>query len=800
MAQYQKIPDEIKSLPLQKKLELLYGDGFWKVRGIEDFNIKPFLVADGPHGLRKQVDKGDQLGIMAAFPATCFPTASLLACSFDQDLIFQMGQAIAREALHQHVAVVLGPGVNIKRNPLCGRNFEYFSEDPLLSGKMGAAFIKGVQSRGVGTSLKHYAANNQETNRLTINAVIDARALHEIYLKPFEIAVKEAKPYTIMCSYNRINGTYSSENNWLLNDVLRNKWGYRGLVVTDWGAINDDFLARKSGTDLEMPGIGRRDINLKRGIKKGLLNEDDVNVCVNNIYELHLKVKELEYGNDGHYEEHFSLARKIAAESSVLLKNNGVLPLKSFDNVAILGAFAALPRYQGTGSSKVNPFRLVSFIEALKNENIKANYALGYKSNGDEIDDKFEQEAIELAKQKDIIVIFAGLPDAYESEGFDRSKMSLPDSHLSLIEKVVALKKKVIIILAGGSVMELPFADQVDGLLLTYLAGEACGPAVVDVLLGRVNPSGKLPETWPLTYKDVPSGNFFPGDGTNVLYKESIYVGYRYYDTFNIAVRYPFGYGLSYTTFTYANLVLKYEFSEGKIRYAVSFDVTNTGATSGAEIAQLYVASKAAGVYKPSHELRGFAKVRLEPNETKRVTIYIDQDDLRIYDLTTHEYFLEKGRYVFEVGASSRDLRLSKEVLIEGEDASHLVDDDLGDYYAPHHPLTVSDEQFEKILQDRIPVARDRKIRPFSKNSTLKDIEDTMVGKIITKTLHNMANKMTGEDIEATRRMFIESALTMPLRGYTMSGMMSNRAIDGIVHLANRHLIRGLWCLLFKGK
>ena len=794
------IPDEIKNLALSTKLKLLYGDGFWKVRGIDELGLNSFLVADGPHGLRKQVEKGDQLGIMNAIPATCFPTASLVACSFDEELVYKMGQAIAKEALNQHVAVVLGPGVNIKRNPLCGRNFEYYSEDPLLSGKIGAAFINGVQSLGVGTSLKHYAANNQETNRLTINAVIDARALHEIYLKPFEIAVKEAKPYTIMCSYNRINGIYSSDNSWLLNNILRRQWGYDGLVVTDWGAINDDFLARKSGTDLEMPGIGRRDKNLMRGIKKGLLNEDDVNVCVNNVYNLHKKVENLNYLQDCDYDKHFDLARLIAAESSVLLKNKGVLPLKSFENVAVLGAFASFPRYQGTGSSKVNPHKLVSFIQALEEEGIKADYALGFKANDDERDEKLEQEALTLAKQKDLVIIFAGLPDAYESEGFDRSKMSLPASHLSLIKKVLELNKKVVVVLSGGSVMELPFADEVDGILLTYLAGEASGPAVLDVLLGRVNPSGKLPETWPLNYQDTPSQSNFPGDGTNVLYKESIYVGYRYFDSLNLKVRYPFGFGLSYTAYTYDNLDLKYEFVDGQIIYDISFDVTNTGEVAGAEIAQLYIASKAPGVYKPTRELRGFTKVKLEPHETKRATIRLRQNDLKVYDISTHETLLEKGQYIFEIGASSRDIRLRKEVMVEGEDASYLIDSDLADYYRPSHPFIVSDEQFEKILQDKIPESRNRKQRPYTKNSTLEDIEHTFVGKFITKTLYNMANKMKGDDVEATRKMFIESALTMPLRGYTMSGMLGNNAIEGIVHLANRHLIRGLYYLVFKGR
>lgn len=794
------IVEIIKKLDLKTKLELLYGDGFWKIRGLEQYGYRPFLVSDGPHGLRKQVDKGDQLGIMAAYPATCFPTASLVACSFDEQLIYAMGQAIANEALAQGIAVVLGPGVNIKRNPLCGRNFEYFSEDPLLSGKMGASFIKGVQSIGVGTSLKHYAANNQETDRLSINAVIDQRALRDIYLKPFEIAVKEAHPYTVMCSYNRINGTYSSDNDWLLNTVLRKQWGFEGLVMTDWGALNDDFLARQSGLDLEMPGIGKRYKNLLRGIKKGYLSESDVNTCVENILNLHERVKNLKYGQEADYEAHFELARNIAAESTVLLRNNGILPLKTMQKVAVLGAFAANPRYQGTGSSKVNPFKLVSFLETLKNENINYEYAPGYKSNSDLIDVKLENEALALAATSDVILLFAGLPDAYESEGFDRINMKMPLSQLSLIEKVTKLGKKVVVVLACGAPIELPFANDVDALVLMYLAGEACGPAALDVLLGRINPSGKLPETWPVKYEDVLSAKYFPGDGTNVIYAESIYVGYRYFDTVNAEVRFPFGFGLSYTTFDYSNLEIIYEFVDKKVRYVVSFDVTNTGTVEGKEVAQLYVANRSKGVFKPHNELKGFAKVSLKTGETKRVTMNLCQSELRIFDITTHEPILEKGEYEFEIGASSRDIRLSKTILVEGDYASHLVDDDLPSYYKPSFPFTSNAGEFERIYQAKIPKTRNRQLRPFDKNSTLRDIEKTLVGKIIKKVVVKMAEKMTGEDVEATRKMFIESAMTMPLRGYTMSGLLSNGAIDGIVHLANRHLFRGLWCFLFKGK
>ncbi|NCA97166.1 MAG: glycosyl hydrolase [Bacteroidia bacterium] len=795
-----ELKGKIHKLDLKTKLQLLYGDGFWKIRGIDELGYKPFIVADGPHGLRRQVDKGDQLGIMAAYPATCFPTASLLACSFDENLLNIAGKAIAQEALSQGVAVVLGPGVNIKRNPLCGRNFEYYSEDPFLSGKLGAAFIKGVQSQGVGTSLKHYAANNQETDRLTINAVIDSRALREIYLKPFEIAVKEGKPYTIMCSYNRINGTYSSDNGWLLNQVLRDEWGFDGLVMTDWGAINDDYLSRKNGMDLEMPGIGKRYKNIIHGIKKGLLGEEDVDKCLINIANLHERIKDLSYSQPLDYDKHHDLARKIAANSMVLLKNNGILPLKSFKNVAIIGAFSAQPRYQGTGSSKVNPTRITSFLDALKDEKIEYNYAPGYKANGDQIDERLENEAFDLAKDKDAIIMFAGLPDAYESEGFDRDNMKLPLSHLSLIDKVCALNKPVIVVLQGGAPMEVPFADKVSAIVMTYLAGQATGSATYDVLTGRVNPSGKLPETWPFVYEDTPSAKFFPGDGTNALYKESIYVGYRYFDTADVNVRYPFGFGLSYTTFDYQNLDIKHEFVNQQIRYVVAFDVVNTGNHDGQETVQVYVSSRAKGMFKPSHELKGFAKVELLKGQTKRVSITISQDDLKTYDITTHGFVLEKGEYVFEVGASSRDIRLKKSISVEGIDANSLMDESLVSYNHMKNPLLVSDEEFVKILQADIPEKRNRQQRPFDKNSTLRDIRETLIGKIIHSILKMIAKRMKGEDVEATRRMFIESAMTMPLRGYTMSGMMSNGTVDGLVHMANRKFLRGLWCMIFKGK
>jgi beta-glucosidase len=601
-----------------------------------------------------------------------------------------------------------------------------------------------------------------------------------------------------MCSYNRINGVYSSENNWLLNDVLRKQWGYKGLVMTDWGAINDDFRSRQSGLDLEMPGIGKRYKNLLKGIKKGLLFESDIDGCAKNIIDLNLKLNNLEYGAVCDYDEHFNLARKIAAESSVLLKNSSVLPLKSLVDVAIIGAFAESPRYQGTGSSKVNPYRLSSFLDALQSEGITYRYSPGYKSNGVEVDEKLENEAIELTKDKAVIVVFAGLPDAYESEGFDREAMRMPKAHLSLINRLCQLNKKVIVVLECGAPVEIPFHDQVDAILLTYLAGEAVGPATLDVLLGRVNPSGHLPETWPLNYEDCPSAKYFPGDGTNALYKESIYVGYRYYATAGKEVRYPFGFGLSYTKFAYANMEVKYQFVDDHICYAVSFDLTNDGSIEGKEAPQLYVESKAKGVYKPLHELKGFAKVNLKPHETKRITINLNQNDLKIFDLTTHDFVLEKGDYVFKIGASANDIKLTKTIAVEGQVTTSLVNDELMAYYHPAYPFETSDDLFEKILQDKIPYVLNRSKRPFNKNSTLKDLKKTLIGKILIYVVNVIARKMKGEANETNRKMFVESAMTMPLRGYTMSGLLTNNSVDGLIHMANRKFLRGLWCMIFK--
>lgn len=777
-------------LSLKKKAELLYGDGFWVVRGVSELNYKPFMVTDGPHGLRKEVKSDKKIAFANSYPATCFPTSSLVACSFDKDLVYKIGLAIAQEALDQEVSVVLGPGINLKRNPLCGRNFEYYSEDPFLAGKLGANFILGVQSMGVGTSLKHFAANNQETFRLKINAVIDEVALHELYLKGFEIAVKEGKPYTVMCAYNKVNNVYASENKFLLIETLRNSWQFDGIVVSDWGAINDIYLARINGLDLEMPGIGERYKDILEGVKKGQLQEEDINKRVENILKLHHRLAQLEFKEKANYDQHFELARKVASESFVLVKNNGVLPLKDMQKTVIIGAFAAHPRYQGTGSSKVNPYKLHSFLDALNEEKIVYEFALGYDILKDEINQTLVQEALDLAKDKDHILLFIGLTDTYESEGFDRLHMSLPSNQLSLINELIKLRKKIIVIFQGGAPVELPFINEVDAMLLTYLGGEAGGEATKDVIFGKVNPSGKLAETWPLKYEDVSSASSFPGDDINVLYKESLYVGYRYYDKANVEVTFPFGFGLSYTTFDYQNFVVK----EDKLKINLSFALTNKGHVSGKEVVQLYVSYDDFD-FRPIKELIGFEKITLDVNETKNVTFTLTEGDLKIYDPHQKAFIFPGGRISVHIGSSSQKLHFSHTFVFKKNKVTTF--DVPQSYLTFKHPFNVRDEEFAKLFKDEVLPLAPKVKKPYTLNSTLRDIKHTFIGKIIYKKSLEMVEKMNAED-EATKKMFLESALTLPLRGYVMSGFLSYNNIKGIVAFANRRLFKGIFYFLKK--
>ncbi|WFR60132.1 glycoside hydrolase family 3 C-terminal domain-containing protein [Anaerocolumna sp. AGMB13025] len=675
---YMDINNLVSQLTLEEKAGLCSGLDFWLTKAVERLNIPSVMLSDGPHGLRKQKSEGDHLGINESIEAVCFPAGCAVASSFDRDLIKSMGEALGDECQAEDVSVILGPAVNIKRSPLCGRNFEYFSEDPYLAAEMATNHIHGVQSKNVGTSLKHYLANNQEHRRMTASSEVDERTLREIYLAAFEGAVKNAKPWTVMCSYNKINGVYASENPYFLTEVLRNEWNFDGYVVSDWGAVNDRVEGLKAGLDLEMPGSrGINDSKIVKAVKEGTLDETILDTAVARILKKVFQYTDNKTtGTVFDKEKHHELAHKIESESLVLLKNDGVLPLNPVDSIAFIGSFADKPRYQGGGSSHINAFKTTSALEAVK-AIAKVTYAPGYEVKKDTIDENLVLEAVKAAKASRIAVIFAGLPDAFESEGYDRTHMSLPDCQNYLIDRICEVQPNTVVVLHNGSPVEMPWINKVKGVIEAYLGGQAVGSAVVNALFGKINPSGKLAETFPLRLEDNPSYINFPGANDMVEYKEGVFVGYRYYDKKKMEVLFPFGFGLSYTTFSYSNLQLhtgKTINSDGDdnlitIRdtdtITVTVDITNTGAVSGKEIAQLYVSPQKDTVIRPVKELKGFAKIYLEPGETKTVSFTLNKRAFAYYNTVIKDWHVESGDYDILIGKSSRDIVCSKTLNIE---------------------------------------------------------------------------------------------------------------------------------------
>lgn len=652
----------ISQMTLEEKAGMCSGLDFWHLKGVERLGIPSTTVSDGPHGLRKQDDKSDHLGINDSIKAVCFPPAVLSACSFDRDLLETLGETVGDEAQATDLSVVLGPAVNIKRSPLCGRNFEYYSEDPYLAGESAAAFIKGVQSRHVGTSIKHFAANNQEFNRMSASSEVDERTMREIYLPAFETAVKKSQPYTVMCSYNKINGTYASENPWLLTKVLRDEWGFKGYVMSDWGAVNDRVEGLKAGLELEMPSSnGINDAEIVKAVQEGTLDEAILDRAVERILNIVFEYVDNRKEQPLTLEEDHEFAQHVAEESIVLLKNEEkVLPLEKNEKVAFIGGFVKNPRYQGGGSSHVNSFKVTSVWDALtEKENVI--YAEGFSSETDVYDEKLAAEAIEAAKQVDKAVVFAGLPESFESEGYDRKHMHLPECQNKLIAEIVKAQPNTIVVLHNGAAVEMPWLKDVKGLVEAYLGGQAVGQAEANILYGNVNPSGKLAETLPIKLEDNPSYLNF-GDGDKVEYSEGIFVGYRYYDKKKMEVAFPFGYGLSYTTFEYSNVKTdKDTLTEGET-LQVSVDVTNTGDKFGKEIVQLYVADKTEAIRRPEKELKGFEKVALNPGETKRVTFILDKRSFAWYNTDIHDWYAASGEYDILIAASSQDVRLTKTI------------------------------------------------------------------------------------------------------------------------------------------
>lgn len=649
----------INEMSIEEKAGLLSGLDFWHTKPVQRLSIDKVMVSDGPHGLRKE--KVNQPG---SIEAVCFPTASSLACSFDRSLLEELGKALGNECIAEDVSVILGPGANIKRTPLCGRNFEYFSEDPYLSGEMAAAHIKGVQSMGVGASLKHFACNNQEYRRMCISAEVDERTLREIYLASFEIAVKKAKPWTVMCSYNKINGEYASQNKKLLTDILRDEWGFKGLVMSDWGAVDDRVKGVIAGLDLEMPSSnGKNDRLIVDAVNSGKLDEKYVDICVRRVLELADKHFEQNSAASWNKEKDHELARKIESECIVLLKNDGVLPLKKSEKIAFIGKFAENPRYQGGGSSHINSYKVTSALEAVK-DICEVSYAQGYITERDETDEMLLNEAINAAKACDKAVLFVGLPDSFESEGFDRTHLSMPKCQLRLIDEICKVCKNVIVVLHNGAPIEMPFVHKVSAILEGYLGGEAAGAAQVDVLFGNVNPSGKLAETFPKKLSDNPSYLNYPGERDVVKYKEGIFVGYRYYDKKEIEPLFPFGFGLSYTTFEYSDIEVSHdELNEDQL-LTVKVKIKNTGDVSGKEIVQLYVKDCESSVIRPEKELKGFEKTYLLPGEVKQIVFKLDKRAFAYYDTDIGDWHVEYGKFDILIGSSSRDIRLSKSVFV----------------------------------------------------------------------------------------------------------------------------------------
>lgn len=767
-----QVAEILQTLTLKEKIALCNGADFWHSKAMPEQGVPAITMSDGPHGVRYQSDAGDMLGVNRSQPATCFPTAVTSGATWDPDLLAAEGEAIGQEGLFYGVDVVLGPGVNIKRNPLCGRNFEYFSEDPCLAGAMGAAWVRGAQSTGIGTSLKHFAANNQEYKRFNGNSQVDERTLREIYLPAFETVVKQAQPETVMCSYPRINGVHASDNHWLLTDVLRREWGFQGMVVTDWGALCNRVKAMHAGCDLSMPGgSDYMEDWVEAAVQDGSLPESDVDACAARVIALALKSQTRSKGKPFDREAHHALARRVAESGAVLLKNeDGILPLQAED-VVLIGEMARTMRYQGSGSSHINPTRLISLCEAWP----QAPFVSGCGTKGNVTEESLAQAAA-AAKSAKVAVVCAGLPDLYESEGFDRETMAMPEGHVRLIETVAAANPNTVVVLFCGSAVETPWIDRVKAVLYMGLPGQAGGEAAAALLTGTANPGGKLTETWPLSYDQVPSRDTFGQKVTR--YKEGLYVGYRYYDTAGVPVRFPFGYGLSYTRFAYSDLTVE--------NRTVRVAVTNIGDCPGAEVAQLYIAPPRTGPYRPAKELKGFARVYLTPGESRTVDFPLDD---RSFAIWSDGWKVPAGTYTLLVGSSSADIRLQQEIEVPGADLPAPARQ-AGSWYETLQGLPTDDEfaaLYGSPLQDDPPLEPGR----FSMEDSIMEMKDfsPLMMQAFRGTEATIAQGFGGKADYSNPdfRMMIMSGADAPLRAAVLSsgGSFPAAAAQGLLAAAN---------------
>ena len=755
----------ISEMTLEEKASLCSAADAWHTKRIDRLNLPSAMVSDGPHGLRKEDDSPAHFGLLDSIEAICFPTASALACSFDRELIENVGNALGKECQSEDISVLLGPGINMKRSPLCGRNFEYFSEDPYLAGEMGAAFVNGVQKNDIGTSLKHFAANNQEWRRMSISAEIDERTLNEIYLTAFEKVVKQAQPWTIMCSYNQINGEYSCENKILLTDTLRDKWGFKGLVMTDWGAMNDRVKALKAGLDLEMPSShGETDKLIVKAVNNGSLDMETLDTAVRRILTLvdkSLISKDKHSGFKYDMEWHHEIAKETAENCAVLLKNKCALPLSKNQKIAFIGEFADKPRIQGGGSSHINCHKIDNALNSAK-QFADVTYAKGYNTDNDITDEALLNEAVNAAKNADIAVIFAGLSDAFENEGFDRKHIDMPKCQNELIEEICKVQKNVVVVLHNGSSITMPWLDKVNAVLEMYLAGEASGAAAVNLLFGVANPSGKLAESFPLRIEDTPAYLNFPGNRDKVNYNEGIFIGYRYYDKKKMDILFPFGYGLSYTKFRYDNMKINGKSaSENNFSFkdndnvTVSVDITNIGEVEGAEIVQLYIENHIDEDNRPVKELRNFAKVKLVPGETKTVTFTLGFRAWAYYNETIHDWYAPSGDYKILIGASSRDIKEAKKVSVLSTVTIPFVVN-----------KAATCEDVERFAKNKAPLddmlmkcvkAQHKEDSEKTLEEELKDLKCGFGGVPIHSTLSFTPDELKYEDIQQTIKAINES-------------------------------------------
>jgi beta-glucosidase len=796
----------IEQMTLEEKASLCSGLNFWYLKGIERLGIPSIMATDGPHGLRKQGGSGEGVAFSDTIPATCFPTASALAATWNRDLVYQVGAAIGEECRQEKVGVILGPGANIKRSPLCGRNFEYFSEDPYLTGEIAKSHIQGVQSQGIGTSLKHYAVNNQESRRMTIDVVVDERALREIYLAGFEMAVKDAQPWTVMSAYNKVNGTYCSEDNYLIAEILKREWGHEGLVVTDWGAMNDRVEALRAGIELEMPGVNNgNDQLIVDALKENRLEEAVLDQAVGRLLRLIFAADET-LSDDFIYDPqaHHSLARKAAGEGAVLLKNiNGILPLDKNSNVALIGGFAKAPRYQGAGSSLMNPSRLDNIYDEVSKivSGEIIPYAPGYPNKGDQVDDSLIEEAIKLARNAEIVVVCAGLPDVYEVEGLDREQMGLPQSHTALIEALSEEHPNVVVVLSNGAPVEMPWIDNVQAVLEGYLGGQAGAGAITDILSGEVNPSGKLAETFPLRMEDNPSHQYFPGGPKTVEYRESIFIGYRFYDSAGVEPLFPFGHGLSYTSFEYKDLDISQETISDHDELTVTLTVKNSGELAGKEIVQLYVRDVESNVFRPEKELKGFEKLDLKPGEEKQVSFTLDKRAFAYYDTALGDWHVESGEFEILLGSSSRDIRLSGFVRVNSSTASPNIDgENLAAYTNIMGGFQVSKTDYEAQLGSAVPENELREGEPHTINTPISDMQGSFIGRLLGSYMKRQMDEMIASEDEESSTVLLMSAMVKeaPLRLMLMSsdGAVSREMLEALLIMSNGRFFKGLTALI----